>query len=417
MVDLTQIARLFDERRPGHGLPQTLYNSAEAFEFDMAAIFGRSWIMVGFEVELPNSGGWMATTVGPWPILITRDRAGELHAFHNSCRHRGAQICAIGKGSAARLTCPYHRWTYELSGELVSATRMPADFRPGEHGLIPVHIESLGGVLYVCLAEDPPAIEDFKRAFAPLIAPHNLGDAKVAFESVIYEKANWKLAMENARECYHCPGAHPELAQSFPVGASAHFDYGEDRRQEQFVERLAAAGLPIGPIEGDWWQAIRFTLNEGFKSMTMDGAHGVRKLMCEAEGGDLGSLRWAVEPTGFAHATADQVFMFNVVPISPHETAVVSKWLVHKDAVEGVDYNVEALSELWTRTNLQDRALVENNQAGVNSPGFRPGPFSPDAEALALRFVDWYCRAAGRYLDDQGVGRRRPTQAPRLAAG
>jgi Rieske 2Fe-2S family protein len=77
---------------------------------------------------------------------------------------------------------------------------------------------------------------------------------------------------------------------------------------------------------------------------------------------------------------------------------IVSKWLVHEDAVEGVDYAVDDLTVLWNRTNLQDRDLVENNQAGVNSPGFRPGPFSPEAEALAIRFVDWYCRASGAYL-------------------
>ena len=120
MVDLTVIARLLDERRPGHSLPQALYNSQGAFDFDMEAIFGRSWILVGFEVELPSAGSWMAMTVGPWPVLVTRDRHGELHAFHNTCRHRGAQICPPARASAARLVCPYHRWTYELTGELVA---------------------------------------------------------------------------------------------------------------------------------------------------------------------------------------------------------------------------------------------------------------------------------------------------------
>jgi len=417
MVDLNKIARLLDARRPGHGLPQALYNDPDAFEFDLDAIFGRSWIMVGFEVELPRPGSWMAVTVGRSPVLITRDRDGRLHAFHNTCRHRGAQICKPGKGAAARLVCPYHRWTYELSGELANAPRMPVTFDKAQHGLGEVHVESVGGVLFVCLAEEPPPIADFQKAFEPLLAPHNLKDSKLAFESVLVEKGNWKLVMENARECYHCPGAHPELAQSFPVGISAHFDYGEDRRQEDFATHMAAAGLPIGPVEGDWWQAIRFTLNQGCKSMTMDGRHAVKKLMCDFEGGDIGSLRWAVEPNGFAHATADQVFMFAAMPVDVHETVVVAKWLVHKDAVEGVDYVVDDLIELWTRTNLQDRDLVENNQAGVNSPGYQPGPFSPDAEALAIRFVDWYCRTARGYLDGQGLRRPRLAEVGRSAAG
>ncbi len=403
MVDLNKIARLLDARRPGHSLPQGLYTDPDAFEFDMRAIFRRSWIMIGFEVELPRPGSWMAAMVGQWPILITRDRAGEIHGFHNSCRHRGAQICPPGKGASPRLVCPYHRWTYELSGELVHAARMPETFDPGVHGLNPIHVESVGGVLHVCLADEPPSIAPFRQALEPLLAPHNLKDSKVAFESTLHEKGNWKLAMENARECYHCGGAHPELARSFPVNASAHFDFGEDQRQALFEARMAAAGLPVGPVEGDWWQAMRFVLNDGYKSMTADGGHGVKKLMVNGADGDIGSLRWSIEPHGFAHATADQVFMFTAMPVSPGETVIVSKWLVHKDAVEGEDYHVEELVRLWTETNLQDRALVENNQIGIRSPGYRPGPYSADAETLALRFVDWYCATARDYLDECGV--------------
>ena len=403
MIDLARMSGLLNQRPSGHALPGSLYNDVDAFDFDMEAIFRRSWIMVGFEVELPKAGAWMATSVGPWPILLTKDRDGAVHAFHNVCRHRGARICPPGKGVSPRLVCPYHRWTYELTGELAHAARMPDTFNKGDHGLTPIHVEAVAGALYVCLADEPPPIAEFRREMEPLLAAHNLKDAKLAFESVIIDKANWKLAMENARECYHCATGHPELAQSFPVGASAHFDFGEDRRQDVFAERMAGFGLPVGPAEGDWWQAMRFTLNEGFKSMTVDGRHSVKKLMCDVGDGDIGSMRWSVEPHAFTHATADQLFMFSVVPVSPRETHVISKWLVHKDAVEGVDYTLDDLTRLWTVTNLQDRALVENNQMGVDSLGYRPGPYCADAEALAIRFVDWYCATARAYLRERGV--------------
>jgi Rieske 2Fe-2S family protein len=403
MVDFDAIARLLAARKPGHSLAQDLYNSQNAFDFDLEAIFGRCWLMVGFEAELPRPGAWMSLNVGPWPVLITRDRNGDLNAFHNSCRHRGALICKPGKGVSPRLVCPYHRWTYEMSGELAHATRMPAAFDRSDHGLVPIAVESVGGVLFVCMADDPPAIDDIRRRLEPMLAPHDLRNAKLAFESTLVEKGNWKLVMENARECYHCPTSHPELSRSFPVGASAHFDYGDDNRQDLFAARMAAAGLEVGPQDGDWWQAMRFILNDGFRSMTLDGEFGVKKLMCDREGGDIGSLRWSVEPHAFAHATADQVLLFYAMPTASNETVVTAKWLVHKDAVEGVDYDVAHLTDLWTRTNLQDRDLVENNQLGVNSPGYRPGPYSPDAEALAIRFVDWYCAQAWGYLDGLGV--------------
>jgi Rieske 2Fe-2S family protein len=399
MFDARDIAESLAARRAGHSLPQALYTTDAAFAFDMEVMFRRTWLMVGFDAELPKPGSWMSAFVGPSPILITRDRAGDLHGFHNTCRHRGARLCAPGKGASARLVCPYHRWTYELSGELVHAARMPETFDKGAHSLEAVHVRSVGGVILACLAETPPPLDDFKRALEPLLAPHRLDRAKLAHESVLVEKANWKLVMENARECYHCAVAHPQLARSFPVGVSAHFDYGEDRRQEEFIARLEARGLPCGPVEGDGWQAVRFVLNEGAVSMTSDGQHAVRRLMCEAGQGDIGSLRWAMEPNSFAHAAADHLFMFSVVPVSSRETHVVSKWLVHADAVEGKDYHLDDLIDLWTTTNLQDRDLVENNQLGVESQGYRPGPYSPEAESLLIGFTDWYCQKAREALE------------------
>lgn len=394
MFDAHDIAEHFAARRPAHSLPQALYTTEAAFAFDMEVMFRRTWLMVGFEVELPKPGSWMSAMVGPWPILLTRDRGGRLHGFHNTCRHRGARLCAPGKGVGSRLVCPYHRWTYELSGELVHAARMPADFDPGAHRLGAIHVRSVGGVILVCLAETPPPIDDFQNALEPLLGSHRLDRAKVAHESVLVEKANWKLVMENARECYHCAVSHPQLARSFPVGVSAHFDYGEDRRQQDFVARLEGLGLTCGPAEGDGWQAVRFVLNEGAVSMSSDGQAAVRRLMCEMGEGDIGSLRWALEPNSFAHAAADHLFMFSVVPVSSRETHVVSKWLVHADAVEGEDYQLEDLINLWTTTNLQDRDLVENNQLGVESLGYRPGPYCPEAESLLMGFTDWYCEKA-----------------------
>jgi Rieske 2Fe-2S family protein len=415
MLNLEQIDALVRSRRAGYSLPQALYNDPDVFAFDMEAIFARSWLLAGFEIELPKPGSYLALTIGKWPVLIVRDRSGALRAFHNSCRHRGAQICADGHGASARLVCPYHRWTYELTGQLVHAGRMGPEFKPSEISLTPIHVASVGGVLYICMAETPPPIADFQAQFAPLIAPHNLANAKIAFESTLIEKANWKLVIENARECYHCPGQHPELSTSFPVSASAYFDFGEDSHAQAYHARMADLGMPVGPIRGEWWQATRFPLNEGCASMTLDGRPAVDMLMCEVGGGDIGSLRWAVEPHAFCHAYGDHLFMFSALPVGPNETLVKSKWLVHKDAVEGVDYDLERLAALWTTTNLQDLELAENNQRGVNALGYRPGPYSQDAETLVIEFVDWYCARAKAYLAER-LADPSATAAPRAHA-
>ena len=409
MHDLRRVETLLNQRRPGHTLPQAFYTDPDIYRFDMDAIFGRSWIMIGFEVEIPQPGSYIATTIGESPVVILRDRSGTVRGFHNACRHRGAQICEAGTGRRVRLVCPYHQWTYELDGRLISARRMADDFDRGEHGLVPIHVETVAGTIYACLAEAPPNFEPFRAGLTPLLAPHDLANAKIAHESTLVERGNWKLVMENGRECYHCDAKHPELSFTFPTGASGNFDYNGDPRLVAFNERMARLGLPVGPAEGAWYQAMRFPLNENCVSMTEDGRGCVSKLMCETGGGDIGSLRWALEPHSFAHAVGDFVFMFSAMPTGPLETNVTSKWLVHKDAQEGVDYELDALIGLWNTTNLQDRDLVENNQRGVNGRGYRPGPYSEDAEELVRRFVDWYCDRARDYVNEELHGGPRPS--------
>jgi glycine betaine catabolism A len=398
MHDLHRIQGLFQSRRAGHTLPQALYTEQSAFDFDIAAVYGESWLMVGLDCELPKSGSYMSMMVGKSPVIITRDKSGAVRAFHNSCRHRGSMICPVGNGTAPKLVCPYHRWTYDLDGSLFAANRMPDDFVKADHGLKPVALKNVGGALFICLSDAPPAFDEFGEKLSAYAAPHNFKDAKLAAEAVLVENANWKLVMENARECYHCSTSHLSLAKTFPVDMSRHFDSGEDARIKKFEADMDAVGLPHKPMEGHWWQIARFALNKGCVSISNDGQHLSKKLMCDANGGDIGSMRFALDPHCFVHCTADGVFLFSAMPVGPNETHVYSKWYVHKDAVEGVDYDVATLTDLWTKTNLEDKQLAENNQVGVNSLGYTPGPYSQEAEMLAQRFTDYYCDKAHAYI-------------------
>jgi glycine betaine catabolism A len=404
VMNLDRIDSLFKQRRPAHTLPQALYTDADTFTFDMVAIYGESWLMVGMDCELPKTGSYISIMVGKWPVIITRDKSGEIRAFHNSCRHRGSMICPPGSGTAPKLVCPYHRWTYDLDGSLFAANRMADDFEKADHGLKPVALRNVEGALFICLSDNPPAFDDFGEKLATYVAPHNLREAKLAHQSVLVENANWKLVMENGRECYHCGTSHPALAKTFPVEMSRHFDSGEDARIKAFAATMDANGLPYAPVEGHWWQVARFALNEGCVSISRDGQHLSKKLMCEANNGDIGSMRFALDPHCFVHCTADGMFLFSAMPVGPNETHVTSKWYVHKDAVEGVDYDLDTLTDLWTKTNLEDKQLAENNQLGVNSIGYTPGPYSQEAEMLAQRFTDFYCDKAHAYIAAHGNG-------------
>ena len=105
---------------------------------------------------------------------------------------------------------------------------------------------------------------------------------------------------------------------------------------------------------------------------------------------DLGSMRILHLPHSWNHCMGDHIIVFTVWPISAQETVVTTKWLVHKEAVEGVDYDVQRMRTVWDATNDQDRRLAEENQRGINSTAYQPGPYSKTYEFGVINFVDWY---------------------------
>jgi Rieske 2Fe-2S family protein len=389
MYDPRKALELLAGSNIGHTLPQPFYTDPDLFAFDMAEVFGRSWLMVGFESELPEAGSYLAVTIGQSPVLLVRGRDAVIRGFHNTCRHRGSQLCEDGHGRTAKLICPYHKWTYELDGRLIGAARMPSDFRMAEHGLLPVQVELAAGCIYVALTDGAPDFSPFRSALESGLGVYRLADAKVAFQSTLMERANWKLVMENARECYHCAASHPELKVSYPTSYGTAV--GQDRLEYNLrvAQRVQRLGLSTAEAFGSWWHVERYPLNPGMESISMDGGPVVKRRLIGLEERGLGGFWWAIQPHSFCHALSDYAFMFSAIPVGPQETRVESKWLVHKDAVEGVDYTVESLTEAWTKTNLQDRELAERNQRGVNGIGYVPGPYSLD-EDFVVRFGDWY---------------------------
>lgn len=398
---------LLARRRPGHALTQPFYTDPEIFRQDLEMIFYRDWLFVAPACELPKAGSFVTHQVGEYGVVIVRGGDGEIRAFHNSCRHRGSILCKAAKGHAPKLVCPYHQWTYELDGRLLWAREMGDDFDPSQHGLKPVHCRELQGLIYICLAAEAPDFDAFASLAAPYLAVHDLSEAKVAYESSIVENGNWKLVWENNRECYHCGGNHPGLCRSFaddptitgieegvsPPHLSAHFD------------RLEAQGVPSRfEMSADMqYRLARMPLLPGAKSFTMDLQPAVTRRLGRVMDDTAGTLLKYHYPTTWNHFLPDHSMVFRVTPISPTTTEVTTKWLVHKDAVEGVDYDLTRLTEVWIATNDEDRRVVEDNQKGINSPAYEPGPYSPVHETGVMGFVDWYCNTLAGRLDPVAV--------------
>jgi len=401
----TPIAELLARRRPGHSLEQAFYTDPGLFELDMETLFYREWLFAIPACELTKPGSFVTHRVGRNEIVIVRGADRHIRAFHNTCRHRGSVLCKAGSGTVAKLVCPYHQWTYELDGRLLWARDMGADFDPTAHGLAPVHCRTLAGLVYICLADTPPDFDRFAELAAPYLEPHDLDNAKIAHASSIVENGNWKLVWENNRECYHCSGNHPSLCRSFPEDPTVTGieDGATPAHLLSHFERMEAAGLRsrFRIAEDKQYRLARMPLLPGARSFTLDTQAAVTRPLGRVGQPDAGSLLKYHYPSTWNHFLPDHSIVFRVTPITPMQTEVTTKWLVHKDAVEGVDYDLQRLTEVWAATNDEDRRVVEDNQRGVNSPAYRPGPYSPVHEGGVMGFVDWYCGAMERNLAPQ----------------
>ncbi|MBM1814926.1 aromatic ring-hydroxylating oxygenase subunit alpha [Pseudosulfitobacter pseudonitzschiae] len=397
-----QISDLLARRRTGYALERPFYTDPEIFRADMETLFYRDWLFAIPACELTKPGSYVTHQVGSYGVVIVRGADGVIRAFHNSCRHRGSVICNKAKGVSPKLVCPYHQWTYDLDGKLLWARDMGPDFDPSQHGLKPVHCRDLEGLIYICLADEAPDFEAFASLAQPYLAVHDLRDAKVAHETSIIEDGNWKLVWENNRECYHCGGNHPGLCRSYTDDPTVTgIEEGETPAHLQaHFERLEAQGYPsqFRMAEDMQYRLARMPLLPGAKSFTMDLKPAVTPFLGRVKDDTAGTLLKYHYPTTWNHFLPDHSIVFSVTPLTATTTRVTTKWLVHKDAVEGVDYDIQRLTEVWIATNDEDRQVVEDNQRGINSPVYQPGPYSPIHETGVMGFVDWYCNTMSRRL-------------------
>ena len=402
MLAADRLSRALDDHRPGFSLPQPLYTDPELFDADLAAVFETDWLFACNVCEIPKPGDYLTFDVGRNPLVVLRDRDGVVRAFHNVCRHRGSRLCQKETGRASVLVCPYHQWTYALDGSLRNARQMPKDFDRSLYGLAPAHIEVICGMVYVSVADDPPDLTRFRQAVTPFIAPHRPDRTKVAFSMTIVEEANWKLVIENNRECYHCAGNHPELLATLVEFALPDDPAGTAEFQGLIDAKAAkwdGLGLPHRPADGgNEFRCIRLPFHEGAVSFTSDGRPACRKLLGDFADPDLGSVRMFRVPNNWNHFLSDHIIHFRVLPLSVDRTAVRTTWLVHEDAVEGVDYDIETLTAVWKATNQQDADLVALSQSGIGSKAYRPGPYAP-SEFMLGNFTDWYMRKMSASLE------------------
>ena len=407
------IVQLLQKDRPGHTLPRELYVSDAAFEFDAQVMLKSVWLYACTVAHVKYPGDYFVFELASNSIIIVRGRDNQVRAFWNSCRHRGSRICEQQRGRAARLTCPYHQWTYGLDGALLAARSMAEDFDKQDHGLTPVALENIGGLIFICMADEPPPIDRVKAEIADQIAVYDLGKCKVAVQDDLIEHANWKLVMENNRECYHCDAGHPELVSvlgTYGFGKGLPEDGEGDVVDDSAYDAMVAAkrdewkglGIDRDLIEfpGGWWHRVaRLPLANGAVTQSIDGKLACNKLIGPFTEPEGSSLSVWTQPNSWHHFCCDHVVTFSLTPLSAGQTLLRTSWLVHEDAVEGVDYDPDHLAALWRATNNQDGRFSQLNHLGISNQGYRQGPYAVE-EKLVEAFKDFYVERAKAALEN-----------------
>lgn len=389
------------ELKPGYALPRAFYTDPEIFERDLRFMLLRRWFCAGHISSIPQAGDFFLVDLGAESVILCRDRDGAVQALLNVCRHRGSRVCIARAGNAAGggFTCPYHAWSYGLDGHLRAAREMPASFKREEAGLKRLSVRVLEGLIFVSFAAAPPALDDVAAALAASAGTHGWAQAKVAHRASFEIHANWKLAVENYMECYHCQPSHPEFARRHV--------YSRPRSQSAALEGTARArseslGIHIADVDGYGLRAraaqesaavLRSALFAGHATASPDGLP-LAPLMGKFPAYDGCSTYFDIGPLSDFLAYPDHGLMYRFIPRSVDRTEMEVLWLVDGHAVEGRDYSVERLTWLWQVTSVEDKQIIERNQEGVNSHFYEPGPYSLQEE-YANRFVEWYLADIG----------------------
>jgi len=358
------------------GLPNVAYEDAAFFRYERDALLARTWVAVAFTDAIPERTYAQPIAFMGWPLLVVRDRHGDLRVFHNVCSHRGMQLVGEPTALGGLIICRYHSWSYATNGDLKATPHVGgvdrhqcAGFDPSKHGLKPVRSAVFLGILFVNLSGDAPEFEphvaELKRRAEALIGAAGwsrlrpgLSDAQLTLSV----RCNWKLAVENYCEAYHLPWVHPEL-NAYSTLADHYCFLGTE---------FAGQG-----------------------SLTYRGSEVAGTHLPRFEAWPSDRIHVAEYPTLYPNVLlgfhADHAFAVLLTPEAFDRTREELRIFyvgagADDDAYRGCR---AATLAAWRIVFEQDVPAVENMQVGRASPGYNGGVFSPAMDAATHHFHGW----------------------------
>ncbi|HWL45842.1 MAG TPA: aromatic ring-hydroxylating dioxygenase subunit alpha [Ilumatobacter sp.] len=355
-------------------MPPELYTSPEVLAFEREAVFAREWICVGRAERVPNVGDWFTTTVVDEPIIVTRDKSGELRALSAVCQHRAMQICD-GQGNDSKFTCPYHHWSYALDGRLLGAPAMERteNFDKSQHGLPNLRLEVWQGFVFVNLDPEATPLAPTLARYEPLIANYDLSNAICPGTFTLEGRPwNWKVMFENFNDGYHANRLH------------------------QYVQDFCPSNLSQFPVPWDDDSNVIFRVG-GYTHI--DGGfnathHSIMPVYPNLTDEERSRSTFALLPPTLCLGTApDQAFFFIVRPTGPETIDIEIGYIFHPSAFDDPLFEHKLkLTDVGVQVFVeQDSDATAKVQRGLRSRFAPRGRYSWQEESH-IQFNRWLAR-------------------------
>ena len=341
-------------------LPRRFYVDPDQYRLEIERLFVNGWVCAGRADQIPHAGDYFTRSIGDDSVIVTRDSSSEIRALFNVCRHRGTRLCDRPDGHfVERIQCPYHAWTYDLSGRLLAAPHMPNEFCPGDYPLRRAGSATWGGHIFVRLGSEVP-----DRRELPDFAAYRMEDLRLGRRITYDVRANWKLIVLNFNECLHCPTLHPSLS-----------------RLHHYLDSDNAA-----PTSCYCGGAMGF--RPGVETMSVDGKRRRPFLPGLADADRQRVVYYSVYPNFLLSLHPDYMMTHTLWPRAHDRTEIICEWHFQSGEVEKTDFVIDDAVEFWDHTNREDWWIAEQSQQGIQSRAYEPGPYS-ERESLLWAFDQW----------------------------
>ena len=323
-------------------IPSRWYTDPAMLELERRRVFGGTWQVVGQAAAVAEPGSYLACEIAGEPIVVTRAKDGELRAFSNVCRHRGALI-TDGAGQASVLRCPYHAWTYALDGALVGQPEFEgvADWDRTQICLPQFRTAVWGPFIFVSLSASAPPLPEVLGAIPGETAASGcpIEDLRLSRRRDYIIECNWKVYIDNYLEGYHLPAAHPSLFREL--------DYANYR-----VETHRYYSSQIAPIRPRTTGPRRYDYDDATRN----------------------ALYYWLFPNFMLNIYPDNLSSNMIVPLGPERTLTIFEWFMWSSEV------AQATIDFSDEIQQEDIRICESVQRGLRSRHYDRGRFSVKRE-------------------------------------